>query len=746
MTDVVIEVVEAPVVNIDLAGPSTVLTAQYSAAAGEAAVLAEAWAEGIEPGGVGTKSAKEHAEDAGASAASVASVTGLFDTVAAVNLFDPSTGVDNGNFNSSGSVSVLARYGRLFLPVVAGQSYTVSCNAADAAWRFHAQNWVNFYNSTTVFTSGTLVDNSIVGENGVAFSDSSRTVCFTAPTGAVMMGVNLYNSTDATPDAAEYDAAWAAIMANSGLTAAQYEPYVAAGTREFPAEVVNPAGPVTVLLSGTDLYIRQPVWNDSARDTVRKLSINETPSPSEPGTIDFLAQRFVTRSYAPGLTLIAYNAGASIWASSDNGPPIKLNAQFLGGGHGLASAYTITKTAHGLTNADVGDVGPDGSAVSWVLTGIVDANTLQVVSANTGASLDRWTINGALAATGTITFAGAGAVAYTARTAIQVWPAVQGLVQEIMLDDVTPITADGTHNGSSVTVRERYGIPNPARWLALLISEKGTLTPKVFSDPAVPTQVYVDQSWRFDRFGSMVGYNNTLFAQEAALPTAGSYSYIGGWQHQSIFKTSHTLWQYVPDLATTIGGYDLKAGADITANASTLDVTVAEASDPADPPSHIAQYLKLAGTPVYGLAMGYLRNKGAGDPSERADNTYLFRISSAEKTYGVAYDGSRFPSGVVPAGRMFSTAFWDMAYDMADYPTHTVDAVYEDNGKVYRVIDIHATAAFYSVPMPADLIGKPVSVVSKSSSLTLHTDAFVPSGGLMVSVTGGWGRLIAEIG
>jgi len=87
-----------------------------------------------------------------------------------------------------------------------------------------------------------------------------------------------------------------------------------------------------------------------------------------------------------------------------------------------------------------------------------------------------------------------------------------------------------------------------------------------------------------------------------------------------------------------------------------------------------------------------------------------------------------------------------MTYDMSDNPTHTVDAIYEDDGKAYRVIDIHDTVSFYSVPMPADLVGKKITVVSKSASLTLHTSDFVPSGGLMVSTTGGWGRLIAEIG
>ncbi|MFZ2770029.1 MAG: hypothetical protein WAZ50_02810, partial [Minisyncoccia bacterium] len=243
----------------------------------------------------------------------VASVTALLETATTTNLFDPATGVDNAGFNSSGAVFSLARYGRVFLPVVAGQSYTVSCNAADTAWILNQTAWINFYNSAVTITTGTLVDNSTAGENAVAFTDSGRTVCFTAPTGAVMVGINLYNSTDAAPDAAEYDAAWAAIMANSGLTKAQYEPFVAAGTKEFPAEVVNPEGPVTVLLSGTSLYVRQPVWNDSTRDTIRLMSINEVQGAAEPGTIDFLAQRFAPRSYATDLTLFAYNGGDAVW-------------------------------------------------------------------------------------------------------------------------------------------------------------------------------------------------------------------------------------------------------------------------------------------------------------------------------------------------------------------------------------------------------------------------------------------------
>lgn len=779
-------------------GPLSTATAQalidFMNAAGVGAVAAEtaeAWAEGVEPGGPGTKSAKGHKEDAADSATAAAtardlsqqwasedadtevaggefsakhyaakaagvaseleealaetdSIFGLFVAPTSVNLFDPATGVDNAGVNASGPPFSLARYGRLILPVTEGETYTISCAYAPTEWDLDQNGWVNFYNSTTL-GSGTLVDSSTASpqENGVTFTESGRTVSFTAPAGAVVAVVNAYNTTNATPDAAAYDALWGGVMANTGAARAAFDPWVNSGTRDFPDTVKNRPGKVRALLAGTSLYVWQPMWNDPARAHVRRISYGDTAGVAEAGTVDLIAHRFVDASYGLDEIELAYNAGENVWASIDNGPPFKFNGQYLGGGHGLSAVYNLTIAGHGLDATDVGDVGAI-STKSWVLARVVDENTITVVAANTGVSETLWTITGSPApgSSGTIIFSGAGAKSYTASAATQFWPLVQDYALSAWVDGATPLQ-DGTPlDGAYVEVRESYGIPNPANWLATLIAERGTATPKALNDPAITTQLYVDQVWRFDRFGAMVGYGVYRAGQEFELRSS---DYFGAWQHQTIFKSGHTTWQYMAGVASAIGGYDFTATADITSNSGERLLVTSNASDPAKPPSVFAQFLKLSGDPVLGLAHGYLTTTGAGKPVQRADNTNLFRLSTSEKMYPVAVDGGAFASGLVPAGTVMSVGFWDMAFDMSDNPARTVDAIYEHAGKAYRVVDVHDTVAYGALNMPAELTGRPVTVIEEQGGFTLHSDEFVPAGGLTYSVSGGYGRAIIEV-
>ena len=676
----------------------------------------------------------------------VESLLDRFDADPQVNLFSPdlvANAANNGYLVGSGGgggLAASARYMAMQVPVTAGQTYTFSIYEGETGFVLNNSNFVNFYNSMTL-SAGTKISTSAPGTNGVAFSDSNRTVTFTAPTGAVSAAVNAYASDTGSPTAAQFQGVRDGVMFNTGGTRLQYQAYVEPNTLAYPEEALNPTGPVEVLIASPLLYVVQPCLNNTAKRTVRRIAINTTPSTTDNGVIDFTGAYLVGATYDTEIITRAINSGDQIWANVDNNCPVKFNNMYQGGNHGVSGHHLLTVTGHGLTATDVGDVGTSGGK-SWVLVGITDANTLSVVPANTGASVTSWTISGSLAATGTMVFAGAGSKAWTAATSVQLRPAIHSLTHEMLIDDKTAISDDGVYSGQSFTIRERYTIPNPAEWLATLISEKGTATPKALSNTANAAQVVVDRSFRFDRYGSMVVYDQTYAAEGFAM---SSTDYLGGWQHNSIIKSGHTLWQYVPDLSGTVGGYDLKGLADISSNNATVTVPVSASSDVANPPSHFAQVTKLSGTPVYGLAMGYIRTKGAGVPATRATNTNVFELSTAEKMYPRSYDVGALGS-TVTAGAVKATAIWEAAYPLAGNTTHTVDVTYEDAGKVFRVIDIHATVSFHTVPMASDLVGLPLTVISKSSSLTLHTDQFVPSSGLLVSTTGGWGRLIVQVG
>ena len=79
---------------------------------------AAAWAEGTLPGGAGTKSAKEHAQDAAASASGIAALeiviarneADILDVMARAQLFDPAASTDGYFVNSTGGLNASATY------------------------------------------------------------------------------------------------------------------------------------------------------------------------------------------------------------------------------------------------------------------------------------------------------------------------------------------------------------------------------------------------------------------------------------------------------------------------------------------------------------------------------------------------------------------------------------------------------------------------------------------------------------
>lgn len=350
---------------------------------------------------------------------------------------------------------------------------------------------------------------------------------FTAPAGATHAVLNVYDTVNAAPSDASFNDMWARVMVNTVAVAVDFQPAAPVGTKAYPARVLNAAGPVSVLASGTSVLVRQADWRRPAKAVMRRLNAGVAPTDALSGAVDFAEARFVSSSYGPDLLDVAWNAGAVVWASTDNTPPVKINNMYIGGNHGIAATARMTVAGHGLTNADVGDVGNDGTGKLWVLARVVNADTLVVVAANTGASTAFWTITGALAVSGTMTFAAAGAKSWSARVATQFWPILQNLSQKLNPDDVTEITAQGVFSGHSVSVRESYGIPNPAAWLATLIAEKGTLTPKLPNNPAIATQIHVQQAWRFDRYGAMVGTATHRTEDDFRLIIGSSHDYIG---------------------------------------------------------------------------------------------------------------------------------------------------------------------------------------------------------------------------
>jgi hypothetical protein len=497
---------------------------------------------------------------------------------------------------------------------------------------------------------------------------------------------------------------------------------------------------IAVYKSGTSYYIRQPY--SATYDVVRLVNIGVTPSASAAGVLDFNGVRLIpvaTLNTAIASAFTAATGNQILYSGSDNSPPEKFRGMYLGGGHGVGGSYTLTKTGHGLTNADVVDVGTDGAAKSWVLVRVNDANTIAVTAANTGTPTI-WTIGGSITGT-TITFAGAGAFAFTASAAVQIWPLAQNYYGAVSLDG-SPITADGAYSGRKAEVQESYGIPNPASWLSTLIAEKGAATPKTPSDSSIDTQIRISVVWYFDGYGAQVGYFDHYAIQEYGRVTNSDY--WGGQQWGPIVLNSgETRHQYVPDLAAPVGGYDFTAVADITANADTVTVLRTDCVDASNPASHFAQLTKDAGgNPLFGFVHGLARHEGVGVPSTRAAKvTSVWQLAPTEKQYIRAAD---YAATTVAAGEYDRAVNYHAFYDMSTHPTHTVNAVVEyREGIVHWIFDCHDTLSGAWVALPSSLKGRQATVID-GTNFTLHTSR-VTTEGLQISTTGGYGRAVVRI-
>jgi len=145
-----------------------------------------------------------------------------------------------------------------------------------------------------------------------------------------------------------------------------------------------------------------------------------------------------------------------------------------------------------------------------------------------------------------------------------------------------------------------------------------------------------------------------------------------------------------------------------------------------------------------GFAMGYSLLEGLGRPALRARNAGTAgMLYTSSKSYPTAVD--RKMGTTIEAGTEFHCVAYRQYFWAAGGrgPTcvywnrqGTSDVVY---------IDYHQAAESEILALPAEFTGRPVAVIEKTDSVTLHTGDHVPKEGLRISVSGGYGSLVLRI-
>ncbi|VWX62554.1 hypothetical protein SPHINGOR109_90019 [Sphingorhabdus sp. 109] len=693
----------------------------------------QAWAEGTEPGGGGTKSAKEHAEDLAEQVDLGNAIFPLFSEVESNNIVDPSTGIDNASINTGGSMGTNTQYGRIFIPCSAGVPITVSIRAADLNWNLDQVGAVYFYNSTTTFSGATLVDRTTVGENGLAFSDDGRTLTVTPPSGAVRMGITPYNEQVPEPGSDAFDDLWRLMMGNEGSTALPYEPWVDAGTKNFPDTVLNAENkPISFVIDGELLSVTAKSWREGDYNTYQ-WNYDETELEADSGTVN-LTGAGISDGLSAFLTAAENHraSGRLFTAHPDNQPPGRYCDTFLGGTHRDNYMHPITAEAHGLTEADLGR-NVKINDVNYMLVRIKSADLFEVHILNSGADSDGWIFNTTLPPnTGTATVTGVGDIAYTAATTGQWAPMFQKKENRVIADGVRVETSGFS---DEIEINEVYGVPNVARYMAYLASTIGQTGRRLLNDPANDTQVYFINRWRIDRFGTLAGLGIVRLEQSVRLT---DIDYFGFMQQQSMsLGAGETLYQYVAGLNGALAGVDMHIGGLISGmSSSEVAARVENAANGIERINLFTQYKVKSSLPVHALDIGV---PGMfGESRDLLERSWRI-VKSSQKQYPIVADRGTL-GATTAAGVNIPGFFFEAPHKMADHQNEVSSSVFlGPDGYAYRAVAFRSAVDKVFIEMPKETFGRIAEIQTdySNTSFVVHRGGMIDADGVLVSAPAG---------
>lgn len=617
-------------------------------------------------------------------------------------------------------------------PVSAGVTYTASIGSTLG---FHANKPIYCYNSAGAFLG---VDHTIVATAGMANPPTNvvwnglSSVTFTIPAGSQIAYVSFQPAYSVGHNTAFFESVIATVQVEVGSAATAYESYYPNGRAvliDSTAAQTGVTAPLSVTKSGNDIYIRNRFTATS--DLVQKVTL-ATGVAFTNDTINVQGARSAAKELISDVD--AWTSGAALQTSGDDSAPLQYNGTYIGANHGAFIVRETTATAHGKTVVDVGSEWVDGASRKWVLMRVVDANKLWFVSENLSV-YPAWSFAGAFTGSTLTHSAGAtntAAITIASSVTTQLYQALQNQVKTVLLDGVTPVTADGVYRCNTLHIVESYNICNPAAVVSYVKGLVGGSTQPAFNHPSIAADIKRTLTYQYAENGSCSIVDGTQALNSLTL------GYLGATQAMPLNFTGKQLWQYIPRVTpktNASGTWDFAAQANIGGTFELISLTSANWTDPNNPPDRMAQIVKTGGVSEFGLMVGYSPRRSVGLPAVRKTliNEACF-VSTAKKQYPKAVN-----IGPMTAGSYYEIAAFRAWWPASAAPQATAFTWYRDGKNVIVVADFHQSVSVSPLVLPAQFTGMDVEVIDKSPSLTLHGNGVVAAGGLLVSVTGGYG-------
>ncbi len=502
-----------------------------------------------------------------------------------------------------------------------------------------------------------------------------------------------------------------------------------------------------------NIYVRTTL--DAAFDTVVRIRTGDE-GPSNNQQINY--HYALVAPTSEGAADDIYGA-VTVHPCGDDTTPWFLNGTYIGANHGCSDARIITSSSHGLTTADLGSGWIDGAGTTFYIMKIPDANSLWVLSENTGTG-DIWRFNGTIVGSSLTRIGSSATLAVDAYDMVQLRPALRITRQDYLLDgnawDFQPA------EGQVFEIVEDYDIINTGAVLADVIAHPGEQ--RDFVAPSLPAVVSNHIVYRFLPNSANVIHHTAQAQQNFDI---SGYGYMGFIQTTTMTMqtptgmpacTIHDL--YIPKtLPFSKNGVsmDFRGRQDYilmgAEHALPLPVTFSAANNNIDNPANLPdRFIHLrghqeSGNTVYdlGFALGYSQVQGMTVPGQRAANTNeAVVLASSAKIYPRALD-AKMNGGLIAVGTTFDCTAYRQYFSPAAHPNATCCYWHPEGAETVLYLDYHKSVDHDVILLPATFTGKTVRVVEKTASLTVNSGSTVPETGLQISVTGGYGSLVLAI-
>ncbi len=487
---------------------------------------------------------------------------------------------------------------------------------------------------------------------------------------------------------------------------------------------------ISVLKNGDEMLVRSAF--STGQDVVIKVGkgINKQ--------INFIQTRLVANSTE--LTESEFAKGTIIHNCMDDSTPWNLNGTYIGANHGCSDARELTCPNHGHTTADIGHAWQDGAGARFYIVRIVNPDKFWLLSENLGTN-NIWRFTSPkVGATLTDKTRGL-TLTFTNAAMVQLTPACRINKQTYLADGLAPVEDGKPISCRFLDIVEEYDIINPASLLDDIIRHPGVEPNFIAGHLAAVLRNQI--VYRFYPQGCTVVDHRSKALQDFRL------GYMGFIQSSKLNQDAFATYEYyIPKTkAFTQDGiaYNFKAIQDYTFKLpKPLNFTAQSGNTeyPDNLPERFIHFLgnRTEGKTIrrVGYALGYSLTQGMSRPAERAKNTNkAAMLYTSSKSYPSAIDDKA--GNPIRAGTEFHCTAYRQYFNPSAQTKATCVYWHPEGSGLVVYVDYHQTVTHDLIKLPEKMTNRPIRVIEKTDSLTLHTDKTSPAEGLDISVANEYG-------